>query len=375
MKNFGKALSLVIALIFVLTSFSVISIGAADATADPLDQNLIIHYDFEGADVFEAITDKAPAGAVSDDLTSVAGVVNFAGLEMDTVNGTAKNKASGEGFQAIASADTQAVSESSTWFVRVKLDTSDGSVFYFAHMNSRKRRPGTIMYQMTDATTGRRFGTSLLKAVGGSDNFYFDYAYDFTAKPYVNVAVVVTKEADGTFTFDYYQSEGLAKTADEWNHLGQRTGKYVATPEETELLYIMTNNDKGGAAGITMDDFRLYNKALTLDEIATIIPNGSFDGQLKEKPADTTPPADTGDTPADTGDTPADTGDTPADTENTPADTNEAPADTSDVAGDTAADTAVSKKGCKGAISAISIALVTVAGIGTAVVAKKKREE
>ena len=45
-------------------------VSAAEQPAASLDENLIIHYDFEGDDIETQLSDKAPAGSSKDDITA-----------------------------------------------------------------------------------------------------------------------------------------------------------------------------------------------------------------------------------------------------------------------------------------------------------------
>lgn len=367
-NNLKKYLSLAMVMIFAIASIAAIPTTAADAV-DPLDANLVIHYDFEGADILEAVKDKATAGANKDDIAPIAGTINFSGLNVDNVNGTITHTSSAAGIRADRSADTDTVGGEYTCFVRTKLSRGDEQQYFFIvemrTFGSASIRPFAIQYDTK--TQELCVCISEESTPNVAQNLRFPYAYDYTSGEYINIAVVVNKaevEGQQVYQATLNVAKGLPKTAADWTALGTKTiGAGIAQPTDANKLNLLSNGSTGCALGVTYDDFRIYNKALTLDEIATIVPNGSFDGQLKEKPADTE------NTPADTDNTPADTGNTPADTNETPADTNGA-ADTG--ANDTAADTAEEKGGCGSTVATGAVAVIALAG--TMIVSKKKKD-
>ena len=82
-----KCLSAIVLAILLLCSFPISGMAESDVpggdeaeTGDGLGEFLVLHYDFEGADILEAMEDKATAGSVQDDLQPVKGKVNFSAL-------------------------------------------------------------------------------------------------------------------------------------------------------------------------------------------------------------------------------------------------------------------------------------------------------
>ncbi len=290
--KFRKLLSFAMATAFVVFSLTAFSVSAEDTT-DSLDANLVIHHDFEGADILEAIKDKATAGTVEDNMAPIAGAINFAGLTVDNVNGTLTQTSSNAGVMCAPSDDTNVVTGASTWFVRAKLQNLDSNQYFFIvemrTFGSASIRPFAIQYDKN--TKELCVCISEESTPNKAQNFRFAYDYDYSSGKYINMAVVVDQaevEESTVYQATLYVSSDLAQTSDEWTKLGTKTiGAGIAVPSEANKLYFASNGSAGCANGVTIDDVRLYNKALTLDEIATIIPNGSFDGQLKERPSDT----------------------------------------------------------------------------------------
>lgn len=363
-NNLKKYVALFMAMVFAIASLSALSICAADA-ADPLDANLVLHYDFEGADILDAVKDKAPAGAVKDNIAPIAGKINFSGLTVDNVNGTVTHTSNAAGLRAEPSADTNAVGGASTWFVRTKLDRKDDKQYFFIvemrTFGSESIRPFGLQYDATNNKICVYISEQSTPSKG--QNLGFAYEYDYTAGEYLNIAVSVAQaevEGNQVYQSTLYVSKGLPKTADEWTKLGTKDiGAGIAQPTEANKLNLLSNGSVGCALGATIDDVRLYNRALTLDEIATIVPNGSFDGQLKQKVEENTP-----------ADTDANTETTTKVPETTAPDTTETVAD--DVT--TTSDAAEKEGGCGAMVSAGFVGLASVALAATTVVIKKKED-
>ena len=193
MKNsIKKYLSLAMVMIFAISAIAAIPTTAADAV-DPLDANLAIHYDFEGADILEAVLDKAPAGTVKDDVAPIAGQMNYSGLNVDCENGTVQNTTPQAGLRAKLSDDTKLVADESTWFVRAKFD-KQGTVDVMTMIEMRtfgsaSIRPFNLGYNV--AKQQIILCMSSAAEPNKVQNFAFSYEYDVAAQKYINIAVVV----------------------------------------------------------------------------------------------------------------------------------------------------------------------------------------
>lgn len=291
-----KYFAFVLATIFSIAAIAAIPVAAGEN--DPLDANLVIHYDFEGADILEAMKDKATAGSVQDDIAPIAGKINFSGLTVDNENGTVTHTSSAAGLRTDRSADTDTVGGTSTWFVRTKLARGDEQQYFFIvemrTFGSASVRPFGLQYDAKNQKLCVYISEESAPSKG--QNLGFAYEYDYTAGEYLNIAVSVSQaEVDGKQVYQstLHVAQGLPQTAADWTTLGTMTiGAGIAQPTDANKLNLISNGSAGCALGVTLDDVRLYNKALTLDEIATIIPNGSFDGQLKKDPVVTDAPTE-----------------------------------------------------------------------------------
>lgn len=124
---------------------------AADAAAADADlaSHLVVHYDFEGESVAEALTDKATGGSAQDDLhaytpdnkntdpsgqaveaTAVDSSAFTESFDVDPVQGTVSNLQAGATLQAVSSEDVRSLYSrdaddnvgAATWFIRFRLD-------------------------------------------------------------------------------------------------------------------------------------------------------------------------------------------------------------------------------------------------------------
>ena len=222
-------------MIFIIASIAIFSVNADDET-DPLDANLVIHYDFEGADILEAMKDKAPAGTVNDDLAPVAGTVNFSNLTVDNVKGTITNTAASAGVRTDRSADTEVVTGASSWFVRTKLNHQDTNQYFFIvemrTFGSSSIRPFAIQY---DTKTNELCACiSKGDTPGTAQNLRWAYEYDYASNEYINIVVVVNQAVvdDATvYQASMYVSKNLPETAADWTLLGTKTiGATIAEP-------------------------------------------------------------------------------------------------------------------------------------------------
>lgn len=263
---------------------SVLTNGSFYGKTTDIKQNLVLHYDFEGQDIATALKDKANAGTasvVADDLVSTQ--ENNEGLSFDIINGTVKAEAVGAGLKATPSTDTAVIVNSNTLFIRAKLEAPTTATYTFFTMNSTKGRPYDFSYYMNSDSTGCRFGVHTAERTdisGTKSTAFLDHSYDFTASDYLNIVAVSDKQPDGTLKVTYYYSYGEPQQASEWTVKAVNVALKNDAPLTTETLYLLTASGLNTAAGMMLDDVRLYNKALTLDEIATIIPNGSFDNYI-----------------------------------------------------------------------------------------------
>ncbi|MBO5294771.1 MAG: hypothetical protein J6B71_05985, partial [Clostridia bacterium] len=222
-----KILSYALTLIMLLNLFVVGMIPTSAETTTSLNDHLVIHYDFKGATVAEALTDKATAGAVKDDLVAYTatnkntytadpdtGAITFNGtpdavdsdnfknsFNVDPVKGTATNIARGASLQSPNSVDTQKIytENGATWFLRFKIEDVDRA----AEMTGGETRvldlrlTGTNGYCMFAVTVGAdgKFYTQMARNNSKRNTYTYSTVLQGIVKDdtYVNFALVMEK--------------------------------------------------------------------------------------------------------------------------------------------------------------------------------------
>lgn len=360
-ENIMRRKLLILAVILCLIFGSMAVYGAENTPS--LDGNLVLHYDFQGEDILGALKDKAPSGAKADDLRPHAGPFNFTGLTIDYENGTVKNTTNAAGLYCEVSDDTKVTSSgNATWFTRFKLqDEAPANQYFFIiemrTFGSASNRPFGLQYNKTD----KRILAAISKAdaPGSANNLNSNYEYNYESAPWLNVAVVLST-VDNMYKATVYISTDLPKTTGEWTKLNEfDIGAGVAPVLEANKLQLLSNASAGCSAGITLDDLRLYNKALTLDEINAFFTEGSFVGQLK-----VTEPGET---------TATTTGVTTAKATTSAATT--AAATTAEDGSKTATTSAENGKGCKSSVSPVLFAALSAGTFGTLAGFKHRRKK
>ncbi len=271
-KSIKKLLSVVLATIFILSALSAFPISAAS-----LDDDLIIHYDFEGATEAEAREDKKG----SYDLTQTKGTDTGAtdnpyryDLTHGTVTALESTKCMLRTTSYVNEADGLA---NNTVFTRAKLESNHLKLAYIAAIRWNNANQPLNLYYDKDAKCMK----ILLTDAGGTAATYSSSEFTWptvaeTGKyEYVNFAVTIVEE-EGTYYLNLYYSVGLADSATEWTTAINKQSIGTTINTTTRCVAVASSSGQW-QTGVTIDDFRLYGKALTLDEIATIIPNGSFD--------------------------------------------------------------------------------------------------
>ncbi len=295
LKRFIKTFSAFMAVIMMASALSVITVSA-NSLGDDISENLIIHYDFEGATPTEALNDKAPAGSVLDDLGIYFDKKLYTGSTetgfiLDQANGTIKNTVSIMGLGMTITEDTKKISQDSTWFIRVKMEniedvpTADNASYRYytlVDINGGGGRPFRLLYDRlkSELVLGMSYGDS---AETTTNQTRVKYEYDFDAQEYLNIAISAASDVDAgnnpCFTVNAYVATGLPQSATDWTKLTLNESFKVGSPRNEVKRYVavMSFATENDATGITLDDLRVYDKALSIDEIASIIPNGSFD--------------------------------------------------------------------------------------------------
>ncbi len=289
-KIFALALAVVM-----LAAMTIVPASAAD-----LNDNVIVWIDFEGEN---PLADKAPAGAVADAAEYVNDDAN--GIKIE--NGIAfVPAAEGGAYVGIPMSDDTADMNGKTIYLRHRASATVPSTNYGSDFI---KLPGLLR----DFTEG-----------GGMDGLGFIYNrvwyMNQTKDPYVmmtnNMLAPDGEMVHTAYTFEYADQTLNVKCYISFD--GVNYTEYTHSMTGIESIEwsgnIELGHGNGRAKDFHIDDFRVYNKILTADEIAGL--------------ADDVAPAAGAATPADTTAAPADTTAAPADTTAAPADTTAAPATT-----------------------------------------------
>ena len=277
-----KKILAIILTVFTVANLFCFCVPASAGTTD-INDNLVVHYDFEGATQAEALKDKAPAGATKDDLsvalangtTPSASTVTF-----DLENGTVKRGDIRAQLTATASEDILALTDKATVFLRFKLPTLD------------QNYPLLELKNTTDSTTQARFQTggnaSEMSFIGGyrTQTGYTGYTVSTTpmrvTENYINLAVTIdvknTDNGDGTYTgkLSYYGSVGDINGNTTWYDtvLGTKTpvnnADSLAAAADEFAFSVLGYVSDAGKINMILDDVRIYNRVLSLDEVKSI---------------------------------------------------------------------------------------------------------
>ena len=292
-----KILSL---LLCVITLLNLLVVGAMPIYAETsdLDDHLVVHYDFKGATVAEALTDKATAGDVDDDLvaftpnnkqafntegTALIGVPdavdseNFKNsFDVDIVNGTATNLTQSASLQAYTSTDIQKLAGTATWFFRFKVKDVDAGSFTYPLDMFQNNKGGRLVKFWIDASG------NIYASAGRNNNNNATKNYIFTNDGnklvvddlYINFAVTMTLDG-GRMSYNSYFAVGTPTDITEWSEFATYTSTEFKTNALTTVpLSLFGRFDCAGEnnTGLTLDDVRLYDTVLTKDQVAAIIP-------------------------------------------------------------------------------------------------------
>lgn len=309
MKKTAVALTLV--MLIQLTVLALLPVSAADAGQD-LAGHLVVHYDFEGDTVEEALSDKATGGRVSDALhaytpdnkntdptgqtvspTLIDSDAFRASFDVDTERGTVRNLQAGAALEAVSSEDIRSLYSrdadnnvgAATWFIRFRLDdVSQGGEARLVDM--RVNNKSGCMFSVLVSTDGK-LCTNAAKTASSRETYFYttDEKGLVQNGEYVNFMLVMeTGTGTSGYTTDMkytpYVSYGIPTCAEDWiplqgtDYVSFRTDRLSTAP-----LSLLDRYDGAGSNNVTLtlDDVRLYNKGLTVEEMSSVFTQGSFD--------------------------------------------------------------------------------------------------
>ncbi len=271
------------------------TVAFADETAK--DDPLLVHYDFSGETLEEALSDKATGGSTKDNLNPYYKAENVGAVAVEEAD-------LGNYFVFDRDAGTVTVTESGAYLRDEKLDDLkklDGiATFFFRFRLQKLPAKGKFAYllDLRDkwGNGGRKFQSMLFRINenGALNLLYCDKATGTDANRnivgqntievgvYYNLAVTMTPNADGSATLvTTYLSTGLPADATAWSTAsGVELAidfSQMAVRESSMAIFSYWYGQPENYGGVTLDDLRIYNACLAQNEVADIVKNGSFD--------------------------------------------------------------------------------------------------
>lgn len=287
MRHTKRFTSAVLAMIMVLTmmlSAAMIPATAAEGAADDLSNNLLIHYTFDKMEAYGnqyAIYDQASAGEADDYLIMAgSGIASEGdsgkwGIPYNFVieNGTITPTDHRAALRAANSSDIntlQSAESDSTWFVRFKIDgfAREGSdvaahavyLGSYAYSTPKPAKPFTLTVMKSNLQYGYHRDVTTLKTT-------------WSEGQWLNAAMVRSYNGeDYTYTCFLYD--------DALNKLYTSTSTGALDTNGDEIISLFRMPHAGGYAGseawsgdtgLSLDDVRAYNTALSEDELRQVV--------------------------------------------------------------------------------------------------------
>ena len=278
-----KKLAIICLLLCTLISTCLVAPASADAPANALDSHLIIHYDFEGEDIETQLKDKATAGASSDDLAyngsdenrakdlkienGIAHTKGFAGLIADfrdengsTTGADLPNNTTGEYtfyFDFKVYGDGKSMGGFRDFFNVYELGASGGITqrwirLYFGNCSANGTKDLSFV---SPGTGGTAQTVTTVPAVNGS---------------FIQVAVTMKWDASTSkWNYKGYMSMDEGQTYFLVMEYSANNAENYLTAANALCLGNRSQN-VNVAVEYDYDDVRVYNKALTADELVSI---------------------------------------------------------------------------------------------------------
>lgn len=234
----------------------------ADTVA--LDDKLLVHYDFKGTTIAEKLTDKATGGSTDDRLNvpSVGTVVSggIAHIATGVPLVCYFNAGDGRGQDLVARDLTEL-----TFYTSFKVESSSASLTK-NYRDLFNLGAGNLVRVCLFADSDRDGMVEMKYTVGGDSNFSTYATVDYTEDAFVKVALTMQyqNEAWNCQTFVSYDGGRTYETSD--------IVSYSADADfyKTAANLRLGHNNKDGSELFDIDDFRIYNKALSITELQSL---------------------------------------------------------------------------------------------------------
>ena len=272
-----KILCIALTILMMSSTLSLLSVSAADGPAAALEGNLIMHWDFEGDTLEEQLANKAVNGNATDAL-EFDNVGEHSSIEdgVANISGKFDNQLVFNG-NGVKGAKLNECANEYTFFVRCNV-SPDGefqggtypySLFWVQGTNVQVVR---MVAQPWGAKVGPRFIVNgledTLSSLPADTYWYFGEFSD--------IAVTVKKLDNGKCKFTLYSGTTITEWTTTKNQLAGSdlmnsfaqfvfaSGKKHNSVAGSDNYYVEFTKD------VAYDDIRVYNKALTFDEIKKV---------------------------------------------------------------------------------------------------------
>ena len=265
-----KLVAFLITLALLCGMLAVVPISAVSAE-ETLDSHLITHWDFAGNDV---MADKATAGTVSDTLQKPD---NTGRRQISNGILTIQNGSAVSYLYCEDSSDLLRTADSRSVFVKFRTDTVDQLLELLSQNSALRLFHGANSGTINASTSPEAMGTNALWTKSSeikADTWYtIAVCYEKNGSA-VKLSIHLLTEGAGwtTISTSYVIDPTYWTTDSSANVAGAKNGK--------DSLYIGRRYNGGGAdiAKLEIDDIRIYDKALTLEEAQSIeVTNPSAD--------------------------------------------------------------------------------------------------
>lgn len=236
---------------------------APEEKPESLDDYMVAHWDFEGTGD-EVYQDKA-TGGVKDTLAVLSSTSTTTPKgEVTVSDGVASIKGRGAGLRAENSSDLNITGEM-TIFMKVSIDGSTGY-----DLLSKSSTTSGYGYRVHAGNTATEFQL----ATGETAATWTGSVITKQLGMWRELAFIVSRDAEtGNLMVQGYQSKSaITESAADFEALGTAISLGSSTQSTNNLpLTIGTNYENDNSAWVDryFDDVRIYNKALSLDELAT----------------------------------------------------------------------------------------------------------
>ncbi len=280
-----------------LSALLLASMIVMPAAAADLNDNAVLWLDFEGATLEERLADKATAGKAADNAIIEGDLVKVE-------NGTAYIPADEFNIIRVPVTDDTLVFNNMTVYCRVKI--TGAAITYGPDVYEIPKH--LRIFADASAVEGLTTFTSRLMCDSKKKVAHTGFIYSDPTE-WMHIAQTITY-ADGQVSGSVFLStDGVNYT----EFTGAYEGAYADLAAQINLGKTDNGNDENRGMNMEIDDFRIYNKVLTIEEVSSI--------------SDMVPSAGTGSAPAGTV-APTTTAAPTADTTAAPATTTAAPTTT-----------------------------------------------